>query len=180
MRAGPSHLEGSPGTTTPPGGRPECQVSDPAPPKCGPRTRSLSAPWQTALAGTAHLRPGAESLPQPQLHCTQSSPTGLLPSPSWTPGGARAESLLQLPSVPPEGRGAQAGARAVDGHRLPLPPAPQAGGDLAPWNPHHEYQGHHRGCRKQPPPEDLSPQEAAGVSSSLPAAASREATVEYK
>lgn len=30
-----------------------------------------------------------------------------------------------------------------DQHRLPLPPAPQAGGDLTPWNPHHEYQGHH-------------------------------------
>lgn len=30
-----------------------------------------------------------------------------------------------------------------DQHRLPLPPAPQAGGDLAPWNLHHEYQGHH-------------------------------------
>lgn len=34
--------------------------------------------------------------------------------------------------------------------------------------------------REQPPPEDLPPQETAGVSSSMPPAASREAPMEYK
>lgn len=69
----------------------------------------LPGPLHTPAGGparTAHLRPVAESLPQPKHHHTQPSSDG--PPPLLhlqTPGGARAESLLQFPSVPIGGWG---------------------------------------------------------------------------
>lgn len=88
--AGPSHLRASPGTTAPPWGAVPGHL------------RTLAG----GLARNAHLRPGAESLPQPRLYNAQLSsdrpPPPLHPR---TPGGARTESLRELPSVPPGGSG---------------------------------------------------------------------------
>lgn len=70
----------------------------------GPATGRLRT-LADGLAWTAHLCPGAESLPQPTQRSSEGPPPHTHPRHPRTPGGARAESLLQLPSVPPGGWG---------------------------------------------------------------------------
>lgn len=128
-RAGPSRGPPHPRTRTvpcPPRVRGLCSASPAGHPSVreGGGTlppRSVSGDHRPAVGGpppgpprtlagspsrTAHLRPRAESLPQPRLQCSQPSSDGPLPPPHpRTPGGARAESILQRPSVPPGGWG---------------------------------------------------------------------------
>lgn len=91
------------------GGRQDPSTSEllPRPPPLhrGPPPGRLYTP-AGGPAQTAHLRPGVESLPQPRHHHMQTSSDGPPPLLQLqTPGGARAESLLQFPSVPPGGWG---------------------------------------------------------------------------
>lgn len=113
----PPTSEVPPGITAPPwGGCPKRRLSEPsAAPGSAARDPLPLRTLAGCLAGTAHLRPGAESFPQPQPPCTQ--PRGAGPPPPLHLGH-----LASLRPEPPPARicspwraGAQAGASAVDG-----------------------------------------------------------------